>query len=437
MRPGATIHPFKQRGSRSEISDLHFVFRIDNYLHLTAAFGPAVAHQTVDVVCRILGDLFGGGGLVMRDGDGLISGFLWDRAVLGGGPLDRACARFVQAVAAALATRPIHAECQVVHVSVSGAWSTPESGERKAVEPDRGGGASAALTRIPIHGEAPGGLSWGRRYRCDMADAADLFALLNEGHVRPAWQAVRSAEGEILYQQCVLRAVGREEVYASPPRLVPALERLGFIQALDHHVVNQVVAELEAHPSVALGVNISTLSARLDGWWVNLVERLRRRPDVARRLIVEISDTAPLPSVRDAVIFAERLRKLGCRIAAESFGGGNVSIRQLRDLRPDIVKIAPFFLQRAQLSDGDRRALHHIIGLAGALAPVVIMGGVDTDDLADVARVVGMRWQQGSAVSGARIPRPWLAAGERSHSSVRHDLRPCAPRLLKNGERAS
>src|SRR5690606_27040329 len=111
---------------------------------------------------------------------------------------------------------------------------------------------------------------------------------------------------------------------------------------------------------VVLGASISALSATLDGWWINALERLRRRPDVARRLIIEISDTAELPSVREAAAFTKRLRKQGCRVALKDFGAGHACIRQLVDLEPDIVKIAPLFLQRALLSDGDRRALHHI-----------------------------------------------------------------------------
>lgn len=438
IRTSGNVHPFPVRHRLSWLSDIHFAFRVDNYPHLAAAYGPAVAHTAVETTRRVLADLFGDGGLVMRDGDGLISAFLWDPSVLGPGPVDRGCARLIQAVAESLASQPVHAECQAVHVSISGAWSTPEAEAPKTVRVGQAGGAEAALARLPVHGMGPTDPHWARRFRCDMADAVDLFAMLRAGRVRCAWQAVRSVDGAVLFQQSQLRAAGPVEDYAAPPKLVPALERLGLIQAFDQHIVNQVVAELEAYPWVTLAVSVSALSATLDGWWLRPLERLRRRPDVARRLIVEINTTAPFPCAREAAAFAAHLHQLGCRIATDGFGAGRASIRQLLDIQPDIVKIDPLFLQRAPLSVADLRTFRHVVGLAGALAPVVVAGGAESDRLIKIAQDGGAFWLQGAAVSGAMIPRPWLSRRVPRRKQVsRHDRDACACSASDRGEGAS
>ena len=414
-RSGASIHPFPPRRQPSEVGDFRFAFRIDNYAHLTRAYGPAVAHQAVEATCDVLSALFDGAGLAVRAGGGLIHGFLWDRSGLGEGPVERACERFVQAVSSTLATRAIYAECEVVHVSVSGAWNAPATDARAIAEADDACEVAGLESQLRAVDEAGASEAWARRYRADMADTVDLFALLNEGRLAPVWRPVRSTQdGRVFCQHCELRAAGCEEGYASPSRLAPAAERLGLVRPLDQHVVRRVVSELEAHPDVSLSVSISSLSATLDGWWLNTLERLQRRPDVARRLIVTITDTVPFPSAREAVVFARRLRELRVRVALDEFGAGQTSVRQLLDLAPDLIKIAPAFLQRARLSEADCGALRRVMALADALAPAVVVGGADTDDLVDIARAAGARWHRGAAMGGARIARPWLTGAERS-----------------------
>src|SRR5690554_6877219 len=190
-RASATIHPFKPRNRPSEITDLHFAFRIDNYSQLARAFGGAAAHAAVREVIRVLSELLGDDGLVVPESDGLISAILWEPALLGGGPVDRACAHFIQDLSAAIARLPIGLEHDVLHVSLSGAWSPLNALDRSPAE---AGGAVTALTRTNFPEEAVAAdAEWVQRYRADMADAAILFEALVGERVFLAWQPVCSS----------------------------------------------------------------------------------------------------------------------------------------------------------------------------------------------------------------------------------------------------
>lgn len=428
VRSGATIHPFTPLRPRSESTDLHFALRVDNFPHIAGAFGAPVAHQVVQKVVRVLSDLVGDGGLVIRDGDGLISVLLWEPSLLGGGPIDAACARLIQALSATIAPLPMRDDGQAVHISLSGAWSLPDDPDQAPDDSARPGGATAALARVPFFGEVVGtDDGWAERYRADMADAADLFDALANQRVMFAWQPVRDFENSdvILYRECLLRATGRISEYFAPARLIPALERLGLIRPLDHHVVSRVIDELENDATVTLGVNISAQSAIFDGWWVDILGRLSARPDLARRLVIEITETAQFASISDAIAFTDRMRKLGCRLALDDFGVGHASIRQLLAFKPDIVKVDDFFLGRACLSDRDRAVFNHVVGLAGAVAPIVVVEGARTEDLAGIARTAGAHWQQGHFHGGPTVIRTWLAADDVARIEALRQFQAC------------
>src|SRR3546814_7533230 len=69
------------------------------------------------------------------------------------------------------------------------------------------------------------------------------------------------------------------------------------------------------------------------------------RPDIASRLIVEITETAALQDFEDSARFVAAVRDLGCKVALDDFGSGYTSFRHLKSLTVDIVKIDGSFVR--------------------------------------------------------------------------------------------
>ena len=168
-----------------------------------------------------------------------------------------------------------------------------------------------------------------------------------------------------------------------------------------------------------LGVNISAQSAACDSWWAHLQNELEIRPDIAERLVIEITETASLPSLPAAAEFSERMKELGCRIAMDDFGVGRDAIRNLAALSPDIVKVDALFVRRARSSDKDRQALKAIIALCGALGGVVVAEGIETATDSRMAAVAGAPWQQGYFIEA-----PSVASEETQEVRLFHEPRP-------------
>jgi EAL domain-containing protein (putative c-di-GMP-specific phosphodiesterase class I) len=249
---------------------------------------------------------------------------------------------------------------------------------------------------------------WIREYREDMRRAAAIFGAIADDRVDLAWQPVRHAinPDDVLYHECLVRAVDAGGQPLAPGDFVPALERLGLVRAFDHHIIRRVIDELAAMPGGSLAVNISGLSAIDDGWWQDLKKALWGLSDLASRLVIEITETADLQSISATIAFVSEMRRLGCKIAIDDFGMGHNSLRRVIALKPDVVKIDAFYIGWAEKALDGQRGIAHMVNLLGALAPVVIAEGVATQEQSDLICAAGAVWQQGYHHGSPTIVRP-------------------------------
>ena len=132
---------------------------------------------------------------------------------------------------------------------------------------------------------------------------------------------------------------------AHASEIIPVAERIGLVRMLDHRVLELVVDELAAAPTLCASVNVSPASTIDPDWWAGLGALLRANKGVAERLIIEITETAAIQDIDETRGFVARVKDLGCRIAIDDFGAGHTSFRNLRKLGVDIVKIDGAFVQ--------------------------------------------------------------------------------------------
>src|SRR5262249_40471714 len=127
------------------------------------------------------------------------------------------------------------------------------------------------------------------RQRRSLAISEQVRAALREDRVMFAFQpVVVAATGEVDHYECLLRMRTPDGRLVSAGEFVPVIERLGFIRLIDRYVLDQILAELEAHPKVRLAFNISGLTAADRPWLRSLISQVRNRPDLASRMVVEI-----------------------------------------------------------------------------------------------------------------------------------------------------
>jgi EAL domain-containing protein (putative c-di-GMP-specific phosphodiesterase class I) len=169
---------------------------------------------------------------------------------------------------------------------------------------------------------------------------ASVWTALRQDRLLFAFQpVVCAATGRVDYFECLLRMRNIDGRIVAGGEFISTLEQLGRISFIDNYVFEQTVRELVNYPGIRLGLNISSLTAREGAWLQLLISRLRHRSDLARRLVVEITETAALDDIEAAARFVDALHNIGCRVAVDDFGAGHTSLRYLQHLAVDMVKI--------------------------------------------------------------------------------------------------
>src|SRR5690606_34556578 len=101
-------------------------------------------------------------------------------------------------------------------------------------------------------------------------------------------------------------------------------------------------------------------------WLSRLAEAGREDPNLPRRLIVEITESAVIRSLEEASHFIATLHDLGSRVAIDDFGAGFSSFRSLRALDVDIVKIDGSFVENLAHNRDDQAFVRALSQLAHA-----------------------------------------------------------------------
>jgi EAL domain-containing protein (putative c-di-GMP-specific phosphodiesterase class I) len=230
----------------------------------------------------------------------------------------------------------------------------------------------------------------------ELAVAGLVWRAMRDDRVEFAFQSVRNASNPdvVLYHECLARLTDEEGREVSPGEFIPALEAIGLVRLFDRYVVRRVVELLHKHATVQLGVNISALSAIDDELWAPTFDFLSARPEIACRLVVEITETAAVDLLKSR-IFAQRLRRTGCRIAVDDFGAGYSFRTGVAVARADIVKIDASCISKISQGICSPVDLDAFVACASRFASCLIIEGVETAEDFALARQAGIEWVQG------------------------------------------
>ncbi|MFZ0607865.1 MAG: bifunctional diguanylate cyclase/phosphodiesterase [Xanthobacteraceae bacterium] len=238
----------------------------------------------------------------------------------------------------------------------------------------------------------------------------EIVAALNERRIFLAYETVADAtDRRPAFYECLMRIRRPDGGLIAAQDIVPVAERLGLVRLLDFRVLELVIDELAAAPTLQASFNVSPASTTDPDWWSGLASLLRKHAGVAERLIVEITESAAIHDVDETRGFVARVKDLGCRLAIDDFGAGYTSFRNLRKLGVDVVKIDGAFVQDITRSEDDRAFVRTLIDLAKRLKLKTVAEWVQDEAAAKTLQAWGCDYLQGALVGLAATDRPWLA----------------------------
>ena len=174
----------------------------------------------------------------------------------------------------------------------------------------------------------------------------------------------------------------------------------------ESRVSPSALAKLIARPELTIAVNVSPITLRDAGFLALVRAALAGRPHIARRLVIEIVETAALEDAEALGASFADLRAAGVRLAMDDFGAGHTSLRNLRALKVDIVKIDGAFVQNLVRSSDDRFYVRELIALARRIGAKIVAEWVEDAETLALLRKWGCDYAQGLFVGAPDFDIP-------------------------------
>lgn len=241
-----------------------------------------------------------------------------------------------------------------------------------------------------------------------MSTADEVLAALKERRLVFAYQPIVDARTrKPVEYECLLRMVREDGSVVAAGQFIPAAEQLGLVRLIDWHALEMVIEQLENSTSVCLSVNVSGTTSGDTAWLQSFVNYVNLHSSVAKRLVVELTETAVLNEFEENARFVSQLRELGCRVAIDDFGAGYTSFRNLQKMRVDFVKIDGTYVAGLVTSPQNQIFVRTLVDLAKSFDLQITAEWVGSEEEAKMLESFGVDRFQGFFLGEPTLEPNW------------------------------
>jgi len=210
----------------------------------------------------------------------------------------------------------------------------------------------------------------------------DMRTAMAEHQFTLAFQPiVELASGKIAAIEALIRWRHPTRGMVSPADFIPVAEETGMIVAIGRWVVEEacrVLATLDSE--LVLTVNFSAVQFQDKGFPEFLVRTLKAHGIPARRLELEITETALLDGSTNTHGLLERLRKIGVGVSLDDFGTGYSSLSHLRTFPFTKIKIDGSFVRDLGHNTSSVAVIRAVCNIGEILGISVVAECVETEE---------------------------------------------------------
>jgi EAL domain-containing protein (putative c-di-GMP-specific phosphodiesterase class I) len=245
---------------------------------------------------------------------------------------------------------------------------------------------------------------------------AGLDATQFSVHYQPK---VAAADGRVLGFEALARWTHPTRGFVSPDRFIPLAEATGLIGPLTEYVLARAIADCarwtEAGFGCSVAVNIAAPILGSSSIFDRLVQRLGEHALPASSVTFEVTESAAMQRPHEAMAMLGRLRLRGVSLSLDDFGTGFSNLVLLHQLPFNVLKIDRRFVMDAASNQDSQVIVRTILGLALSLGLTTVAEGVETADVWQCLRTLGVDQVQGYGIARP-MPSDQVAAWLRSYA---------------------
>ncbi|MBK4715479.1 MULTISPECIES: EAL domain-containing protein [Tenebrionibacter/Tenebrionicola group] len=219
-------------------------------------------------------------------------------------------------------------------------------------------------------------------------------------------QRVEGIRGDGFYE-ILLRMKNDDGSLVKPDHFLPIAHEFGLSSRIDSWVLESALEFISKHrealPGIRFSINLTLASVCRAHFATEVYELLQRYDVQAWQLMFEINESSASSNMALANQTIYQLRQLGCRIAIDGFGTGYASYVCLREMNVDMLKLDGSFIRNIASSSVDYQLVESICQLARMKKMQVVAEFIETQDVLNTVKSMGIDYMQGHLISHPRM----------------------------------
>ncbi|MCH9694090.1 MAG: EAL domain-containing protein [Gammaproteobacteria bacterium] len=231
----------------------------------------------------------------------------------------------------------------------------------------------------------------------------DLFEL----HCQPVTPLVSSRNAP--HFEVLIRLRNKDGEILPPGDFLPAAERYQLMPQVDRWVIRNTMrhvgkswVDIEQAEAVFC-INLSGQSLTNTGFLAFVTDELQQSQIPAKNICFEITETAAISNIDEALVFMAKMRKLGCRFSLDDFGAGLSSFGYLKVLPVDYLKIDGSFVREITTDKVSLSMVEAICQIAHTMKLSTVAEFVGDEETVDLLTHIGVDYVQGYYI-GKPVP---------------------------------
>lgn len=201
--------------------------------------------------------------------------------------------------------------------------------------------------------------------------------------------------------EVLIRLRDKDGEILSPGVFLPAAERYLLMPMIDRWVVHHTLKALaRCWQSIAAAnpvfcINLSGQSFTNPGFQPFLIDEIRDSGIPPRNICFEVTETAAIANIDDAISFMTALKSFGCSFSLDDFGAGLSSFGYLKVLPVDYLKVDGSFVREIVADEISHSMVEAICQIGKTMNLSIVAEFVGDDATNDALREIGVDYVQG------------------------------------------
>ena len=189
-----------------------------------------------------------------------------------------------------------------------------------------------------------------------------------------------------------------------PTDFIIAAETYNRMTAIDRWVIERVLNWMSINRDkldhfAGFSINVSGHSVNDETFPDFVLEQFSKSQAPTSKVCFEITETAAIANLDNAVDFMNRMKIIGCQFSLDDFGTGLSSYSYLRNLPVDFVKIDGVFVKDIANNPGDYAVVRSINEIGHYMGKKTIAEYVETEEVLKNLREIGVDYAQGYQIA--------------------------------------